>query len=160
MSLDPPHRRGELVCEKLHEERVSKLLLDFGAHVCECLGGRVPGRRDVGGKLEYGYLVKKRKMGGLQTCPDEGGRRRCDETEDEKVKDSLATEEEARDGVKEGRNNDGRDSPDTTRGVRGVVVGVRYLFFPFVRPEGKWTSIGMAGSPTSHPRFPRFPRFL
>ncbi|KAL2121418.1 hypothetical protein VTJ04DRAFT_5445 [Mycothermus thermophilus] len=88
-------------------------------------------------------------MGGLQTCPDEGGRRRCDETEDEKVKDSLATEEEARDGVKEGRNNDGRDSPDTTRGVRGVVVGVRYLFFLLAGSEFPSTSIDTALSRNS-----------
>lgn len=34
LGLDPPHGRGELVCEELDEERVGELLLDLGAHAC------------------------------------------------------------------------------------------------------------------------------
>ena len=34
LRLNPPHGRGELVCEELDEERVGELLLDLGAHVC------------------------------------------------------------------------------------------------------------------------------
>ncbi|TFA99245.1 hypothetical protein CCMA1212_009011 [Trichoderma ghanense] len=32
LGLNPPHGRGELVCQKLDEERVGELLLDFGTH--------------------------------------------------------------------------------------------------------------------------------
>ena len=32
LRLDPPHGRGELVCEQLDEQRVRELLLDLGTH--------------------------------------------------------------------------------------------------------------------------------
>ena len=47
LCLDPPHGRGELVCEELDEERVGELLLHLWPH-----GGRTGREMDKGGWLE------------------------------------------------------------------------------------------------------------
>lgn len=59
LRLDPPHGRGELVCQQLNEQRVRELLLDFGTH-----GG---GRRAIGERRVVSEQASRKRRPLLQT---------------------------------------------------------------------------------------------
>jgi hypothetical protein len=64
LRLNPPHGRGELVCEQLNEQRVRKLLLDLGTHdeVMEgAIGGKEGGLR-LDGAQWVSLLQNRRRV--------------------------------------------------------------------------------------------------
>ena len=93
LSLDPPHRQGELVGQELNEQRVGKLLLDFGTHGSKmgCSGDgweRQAYKRLVVCKCGPGLATARRGCWDLSRSENPGPEAPCDNEDDD---DKLRT---------------------------------------------------------------------